>query len=97
MKLPAARCHRPLHLGPHPFAVLGVDYVDVRLERSVEVEWVDSVDAMELVAPLHGAGADVPQPAAHVGQGLAFLQPAFDLGQRGLGQALLGDVPDHDH
>ena len=43
------------------------------------------------------SGADVPQPAADVGQRLPFLEPRFDLGQRGLCEAGLGHVVDDDH
>ena len=55
------------------------------------------MDAVELVAPLHRAGSQVPQPAAHVRQGFALPHACLHLGERGLGQALLGDVAgDHD-
>ena len=73
-----------------------VDGRQVRLERAVEVERVDTVQPMRLVAPLHGSRADVPQPTPHTGQGLAVAEPSFDLGERRLRQPLLGDVA-HDH
>ena len=81
----------------HPVAVVGVDRIQVGFERPAEVDRIDPVDAMELVAPLHRAGSQVPQPAAHVRQGFALPHACLHLGERGLRQALLGDVPrDHD-
>ena len=62
-------------------------------EGPVELEGVHPVDLVELGAPLHGARPQVPEPTAHVGQGLGVAQPALHLGQGGLGQVLLGDVP----
>ena len=72
-----------------------VDAREVRVEGAVEVQRIDAVDPVELVAPLHGVGGDVPLPAPDVGQRLALAQPRFGLGQHRLGQALLGDVADH--
>ena len=67
------------------------------LPRAVEVERLDAMDVMELVAPLHRPGAQVPQPAPHVRQRLAVADTRLDLGEAGLRQALLGDVAADQH
>ena len=69
-----------------------MDAGEVRVERAVERGRVDAVDAVQLLAPLHGAAADVPQPPPGVGERLGVAEAGLGLGQRGLRQALLGDV-----
>ena len=63
------------------------------IERPAEVEGIDLVDAVELLAPLHGAGAEVPEPSPDVGQRFTLAEPGFNLGERRLHEPLLGDVP----
>ena len=62
------------------------------VERALERGRVDAVDAVHLLAPLHGAAGDVPEPPADVGQRLALAQAGLGLGERRLRQALLGEV-----
>ena len=75
--------------------VVGVDTGEVGVERALERGRVDTVDAVHLLAPLHGTAVDVPEPPAGVGQRLGVAQAGLGLGQRGLRQALLGQVARH--
>ena len=72
--------------------VVGMHVLDVRLEGAVELEGVDAVDAVELVAPLHGARRDVPQPSTDVRERLAFAESRFGFAEHPLRESLLGDV-----
>ncbi len=72
--------------------VVGVDTGEVGVERALERGRVDTVDAVHLLAPLHGTAVDVPEPPAGVGQRLGVAQAGLGLGQRRLRQALLGQV-----
>ena len=87
--------HRTLHQRTHALAIVGMDHAEVGSKRAFEIERIDTMHAMQLVAPLHGVGADVPQPSADVGQRLPLPEPLLDLGQRGLGQPRLGEVLGH--
>ena len=55
---------------------LGCDAREVRVDGAVELERIDAVDPVELVAPLHGARRDVPLPAPDVRERLAFAAAA---------------------
>ena len=52
---------------PHAVTIVGVGAAEVGVERAGELQRVDAVDAVQLVAPLHRAGPDVPQPPARRG------------------------------
>src|SRR5271170_2916058 len=55
------------------------------------------MNPVELGAPLHGTGPEVPEPTADAGEGLGLLETGVHLCQRGLGKVLFGDVTSHDH
>ena len=76
----------------HALAVALVDRGEMCGEGAVEVERVDTVDPVELGAPLHLARAHVPEPAADVRERLAFVQARLGFGEHRLGEVLLGDV-----
>src|SRR5437879_6189013 len=67
------------------------------VERPVKIEWVDAVNAVELVAPLHRVGSHVPETTADVSQRLALAYSRVDLGERGLGEPLFSDVARDEH
>ena len=73
----------------------GCTHVEVGGEGALEIERIHTVHAMELVAPLHRVGADIPQPASDMGERLPFPEALLDLGQGGLGEACLGEVLGH--
>jgi hypothetical protein len=73
-----------------------MDQLEMGFESPVELEGIDPVDPVELQAPLDGSGANVPHPAAHVGQRLPFLNAGINLGQCRLGQVLFGQIPRDD-
>ena len=91
----STRDHRALDRGLHTRPIALVDAREVRVEGALEIERIDAVDAVELVAPLHGIGRHVPLPAPHVGECLALSQTRLGLGQHRLREPLLGDVAHH--
>ncbi len=84
--------HGSLHQRTHAIAIVGMHHAEVSSKGALEVERIDTVHAMQLVAPLHRIGADVPQPPTDVGQRLPFAETLLDLGQCGLRQARLGEL-----
>ena len=50
---------------------------------------------MELVAPLHRIGPDVPQPSTDVGERLPFAESLLDLGERCLRETALRQLLGH--
>ena len=88
----SAGSDRVLHRLPQAIPIVRVRAVDVGVERAGEVQGVDAVDPVQLVAPLHGPGPDVPEPTAHMDLRLAAPEPGLDLRQGRLGQPHLGDV-----
>lgn len=66
------------------------------VERTVELARLDAVNAVQLLGPLHGAGAGVPAPQADVGEVLELVHARLALCERGLEQLLLGEVADED-
>ena len=83
---------RALHQRTDTLAIVGMHDAEVRGERAFEIERIDSVHAVELVAPLHRVGADVPQPSADVGQRLPLAKSLLDLGERCLREPCLGEL-----
>src|SRR6516225_11860581 len=77
--------------------ILGHDAPEMRLDRALELEGINPVDAMELRAPLHGAGGHVPEPPADVREGLALLQSRLGLREQLLRHPLLGGVERDRH
>ena len=53
----------------------------VSIEGAPEIQRVDTVEPMKLLAPLDGPGAHIPQPAAGVGHGLGLEHAGLGLGQ----------------
>lgn len=54
------------------------------------------MDPMELGAPLHRIGPEVPEPTPDTGERLCLLEPGVHFCERGLRKVLFGDVVSHD-
>ena len=76
-------------------AIVLVDARQLRVERAVEVEGVDPVDAMQLDTPLHRASRKIPLPPPGMRESFTLAVSCFRLSQHRLGEALLRDVLHH--
>src|ERR1700722_11699537 len=85
------------HCLTHALTVLGADQLHVGIESTGEIQGVDPMNPVELGAPLHGTGPEVPEPTADTREGLGLLETGVHLCQRGLGKVLFGDIARNDH
>jgi CheY-like chemotaxis protein len=93
--------HRVLDRAPRELAVLGMNAAQVRRQCRIELIGLDPEDAVHLIGPRDGVGADVPLPAPDprhllqlqqatgvVTQGLNELPDRVDIGSRDFVQLL---------
>src|ERR1700722_12849654 len=62
--------YRLVHCLTNALTVLGADQLHVGIDSAREIQGVDPMNPVELRAPLHGAGPEVPQPTADAREGL---------------------------
>ena len=82
--------HRRLEFTVHALAVVGVDEGEDAVATGREAGGVALEDAVDLVRPVHGIGAQVKLPVAQLGQALGLDQAGFAAVQLGLGEFALG-------
>ena len=68
---------------------------EVSSEGAFEIERIDAVHPMQLVAPLHGVATHVPKPSTDVSKRFPLAEALVDLGQRSLRQAGFGELLCH--